>query len=424
MKILLTNAIVRNEAGFNIADDRLVNMGLHFLGAVLKKKHQVRYWEFSQFTADETFLRDLRDFGPDVVCISYCSNAFNLARKCARLAKDFGCHTIGGGGHINLAPLDDEREIEAFDAVFRGESEQSLADYLDNGANLEGGIFKSDPVQNLDDLPFLDVDHWFKKYHTHIKEGDEMFPFEQPVVPFLASRGCAGKCAYCGNYMRPYRHRSPVNIIEEIKLRKKEYGAKTVFFFDETFTSKKKFILDLMRELQRADLGIGFECGTRTDCLDEETVEALKGANCLRVMLGIESCVNTVLKILQKGTSADLNYRAGTLLRKYGIPMKANFIVGIPGENQEHYEKIEDFIRRFKPSVFNIYVLRPHLHTPFFKKSLADNRFADPGKFEQNYRNGEVTEYAVQDGMEMKIFNNVDYDKLWKWRGEMLEKYS
>jgi radical SAM superfamily enzyme YgiQ (UPF0313 family) len=424
MKILMINVFLRRKQEFNSEDDGLLNIGLHYLGAVLKKKHEVRYASFTQYTDEPAFHRVLKDFNPVVTCISFCSEGLTLAVKCAGWARAFGCHTIGGGVHFNLSPTDQGSDFDAFDVVFRGESELLLEEYIDNHRWLKGKVFKASPVKKLDALPFLDLEDWFANYHDNPDKGDMSFPFEMQGTPFLAARGCPGRCLFCGNYRRPYRHRSPENIVEEFKLRIRENNARMIVFFDITFTVDRKFILDLMRAIKKADLGIYFECGTRADYIDDEMLEAMKEAGCLRVMFGMESFDDNLLAFTGKGTTAEINYRAAELLQKYDIPLKANFLVGIPGETHNHYDTLEDFIRRFKPIAFNFYVFRPHLYTPLYEMTVNDRYLLfDAGDYKRAYTNGEITEYAVQEGMGVKLFKDVDYDKLWKWRREMSDKY-
>jgi radical SAM superfamily enzyme YgiQ (UPF0313 family) len=411
---------------FNSEDDGFINVGLHYLGAVLKKKHEVRYTSFSQYTGHGDFLDLLRTFEPGAVCISFCSEAYNFALACASLAKRAGCHTIGGGVHFNLAAGEREQnpgETGDFDVIFRGESEWALEQYIDSGERRCGETIEAGPIANLDDLPFLDIDEWVANYLKHPGKKELRFPLELQGMPILASRGCQAGCLFCGNYRRPYRRRSPGNIAAEVKLRAKNYNIKSMVFSDDTVTADKGFILELAQIMQRENIKIDFKCGTRTDCLDEEIVQALKDAGCVRVNLGLESMNDKFLKFLGKGTTAEINYNAARLLRKHGIPMQANFIVGIPGETSRQYLEIEDFLRDFRPAAFHLYVFRPHLHTRLYKKIVRENRLPDFHAYENAYRNGEISEYAVQDGMSVKIFKDMDYEKIWKWRRDMFEKY-
>ncbi len=73
-------------------------------------------------------------------------------------------------------------------------------------------------IHNLDKLPFVDRELYYKKYPYLAK---------LPVKKFLTMRGCPHKCTFCynstlmkmtkdkGQYLR---QRSPDNVLEEIRL--------------------------------------------------------------------------------------------------------------------------------------------------------------------------------------------------------------
>ncbi|MDY6861401.1 MAG: radical SAM protein, partial [Thermodesulfobacteriota bacterium] len=86
-------------------------------------------------------------------------------------------------------------------------------------------------------------------------------------------------------------------------------------------------------------LDIEFYIRSRVDTLNEEIIGKLKEAGCKRIQLGVESGSPRILKLMNKGIIIDqIKYTAG-LVKKYNIPLYADFMLGYPTETKEEIEQ-------------------------------------------------------------------------------------
>ena len=116
------------------------------------------------------------------------------------------------------------------------------------GRGIEGIVFrdakgrlvntgKRKAVKRIDDLPFPDWDLFevdrYIQLASPTAHDTTRYPLEAArVLPVNTARGCVFKCTFC-HYVfwdDPYRHRSPENVIAEIRRNQKKYGANYIDF--------------------------------------------------------------------------------------------------------------------------------------------------------------------------------------------------
>ena len=189
----------------------------------------------------------LRDFKPDILCLSLVTGQHTLFLDRARRIKSELPHLLilAGGPHPTFYP--ECIEEPCLDAICRGEGDSALPAMIDaieknNGLpeqlpnwwikQPDGSISRSDIsplIDNLDELTFPDRDIF-----------DRAVPGHLPVTTYImTSRGCPYGCSYCFNhaYRDLYlgkgtmcRRRSIRNVIEELLLLKKRYPLQIIVF--------------------------------------------------------------------------------------------------------------------------------------------------------------------------------------------------
>ncbi|MCD4848848.1 MAG: B12-binding domain-containing radical SAM protein [Candidatus Aegiribacteria sp.] len=200
----------------------------------------------------------------------------------------------------------------------------------------EGNIVENQPrrlIENLDELPFPAVD---------LVDLDRYQPsagqvLRLPVMQVISSRGCTHMCLYCYRLMgdRCLRMRSPENVVDEIELYVREYGAKEIKFWDELFTHDKARVMEICRLINERDLDITWWCSARGDSVDEELLRTMKKAGCWCINFGVESAVQKNLDTLRKGIKIETSIEAIKLTHRVGIKTFGTYIFGIPGETFE-----------------------------------------------------------------------------------------
>ncbi len=255
--------------------------------------------------------RKIRSERPDIVGVSITTENRFQAFRLVRLAKKAhpGCLTVLGGPHASMAAEDCLEHIPELDVVVRGEGEMTMLDLCrawDAGRDIRaldgvpGLVLRRDgvpacnpprpPIEDLDSLPFPAF-HLvpFEKYRfTFDVPGRGLLP----AVNIMTSRGCPFACSFCAtpiNWGRHVRMRSPENVVREIELLKARYGARVVFFFDDTFNANPRradALADLMIERR---LDVFFKCDVRMDIMSRPLLEKMKAAGLFHLSFGLEA---------------------------------------------------------------------------------------------------------------------------------------
>ena len=285
---------------------------------------------------------------PKFVCFSVMScqvlNALKLASKIKEHNKDI--KIVVGGPHIASTKDELFKYTKDVDYLMYGEGEKAFYE-LYNAKNEEdlskisGLIYKSgdsikinpaEPIQNLDELPFPDLN--LVKLNSY----NGYYVKSLPVATIMGTRGCIFRCTFCDQFAtmgRHFRHRSPKNIVDEIEHNLKNFGTRDIVFKDSTFTYNKEWVYGICKEIMDRNLKINWACNTRVSMVDEELLRTMKDAGCYIIAFGIESGSQQVLNMMKKGTKVEQAYEAIRLCKKAGIETTGYFMIGNPGEKEE-----------------------------------------------------------------------------------------
>ena len=179
-------------------------------------------------------------------------------------------------------------------------------------------------IENLDDLPF-------PKHDIFFEDG------KRTSVCLLTTRGCPFGCSFCCLDVisrKKVRKRSVGNIIAEIEWLLSKYPRITdIWIHDDTFFIDNERVIEFCDEVIKRKLKVAFTCSGRMKPLSERMIKKLEQANFRKVLLGLESGDEGILKTSHKMiTQADV-INAFTLFSKSKISITAFLIVGLPGEN-------------------------------------------------------------------------------------------
>ena len=194
-------------------------------------------------------------------------------------------------------------------------------------------------ISNLDEIPFPDF--------TLYKRSYKILPYSSMNI--VAGRGCPFNCSFCynqvlkkmfhedfksGNYIRLM---SPRRVINEIKhfIAVRGKKPKYVRFWDDTFTSNKKWIFEFL-DLYKKEIGIPFTCLGRADQINDELAKKLKQSGISIIYWSIESGSERLRnKICKKNISNDAILRCKDTLNKYKIPFRPFNMIALPTETFE-----------------------------------------------------------------------------------------
>ncbi|MGW6534778.1 B12-binding domain-containing radical SAM protein [Streptomyces sp. NPDC055051] len=152
-----------------------------------------------------------------------------------------------------------------------------------------------------------------------------------PVLPVIASRSCAWKCAFCAIPFASdkFRIRAPEAVVAEMDELHRRHGTRHFQFVDEILTVRS------MRALAHglADRGYRWYGETRfSPTIDRRLTDALYTAGCRRLDLGLESYNQDILDRMRKDIKASWIAPNLDALLASGISVHLFGIAGFPGE--------------------------------------------------------------------------------------------
>ncbi|MBI5049223.1 MAG: B12-binding domain-containing radical SAM protein [Deltaproteobacteria bacterium] len=294
---------------------------------------------------EKDLVSTLRSFNPDTLAFSCLTGGHRWAlEKAGQLKKELGKPTIFGGIHPTLFPQIIEHPN--VDIVCVGEGEETLAEVADNLPNLNklkqvkgiwfktGGAIKRNNerplIANLSAIPIPDRSLYLK------------YPLinKNPSKHFMAGRGCPYNCTFCYNdsLKKMYtgskflRLRENDHLLKEIFYVKQNSKLETVVFDDDTFTTSRRWLKEFL-ESYKKEIDISYVCNVRVEHVDDNLARMLAQSGCFRVCMGIECGSESIRRnVLKKNFTNDEAISAAAIIKKHGIRILTNNMMGIPDE--------------------------------------------------------------------------------------------
>ena len=332
-----------------------------YLAAIAREWHQMQVSLLDAIAEDfslENVLNEIRILKPDMIV---CITGFEIYEEDVKviqiLKAQFPEKNIVVFGHYPTNfPLETLEHTHA-DFVLEGEPDinfSNLLDYLSKKISLEEmkGVYYLDTNKHLcinegigrikkpEELPLPAHDLLKIKFYNE--------PFlPKPFGLIQSARGCPYACNFCvRSYGTRLALRSPESIIEEIKLLIELHQIKSFRFIDDTFTATSKRVIRFCKLIIENNIAIKWTCLSRADTLNEEMIEWMAKAGCVRVYIGIESGSPKILQLIKKEIDLDKGLENIRLLQKYDIQTTAFYMVGYPEETDEDFQMSLDYARK------------------------------------------------------------------------------
>ena len=323
-------------------------------------------------------LMDVKKFNPEMVVVETSFTSLNNDLEVSRqIKKAFDVPVVIVGPPTSQFP---EKMLEVVDFVARYEYEYTLLELAEDekASDILGLSYKRHGkichnlnrpwIKDLDELPFVS-----RVYREHLKVYDYFLNYSlYPMVQIFTGRGCPYQCTFCAwpqTFMgRGYRVRSVENILGELKwVEENMPNVKEVFFEDDTFTVDWKRVVEFCEGYREMGLDLSWSCNARVDTLDLETMREMGKANCRFLIVGFESADDTILGNIRKGFTVEQAREFAENVKKAGLLLHADFIIGLPSESKETIEKTRRFIKEIKPDQLQISVVSPFPGTELYK---------------------------------------------------------
>jgi anaerobic magnesium-protoporphyrin IX monomethyl ester cyclase len=324
---------------------RFPPLGLGYIAAYLKKYAVPVELVDCTFMKEEEAVERVRQTAPEIVGIYSMYSMRDTAIRMAVALRKY-CDLLVAGGP--LPTVDPKDFLRYFDVVAIGEGEETTLELArgdnrkDALASVEGIAYKHNGgirftrsrgfIKNLDAIPFPARDLFdndaYKNYYSK--------RFGYTITSLMTSRGCPFVCEFCSRpiFGTTFRSRSARNIVDEIETIPK-LGYRRIWFADDCFTLNRKKLLSICNEIIRRGIKVEWECLSRVDTVDEETLGNMKAAGCVRLFFGIESGNDRVLSLMKKHITTSRAREAVVTAKQSGVKVGAFFIVGYPGERSE-----------------------------------------------------------------------------------------
>jgi anaerobic magnesium-protoporphyrin IX monomethyl ester cyclase len=354
LRILLVLPI-REGDNFVVSPD----LGILYLGTALRHqgfdvtlldcpKLDFTFHDFKRFLEEGCF---------DVVGVRCFSRDHNYVEHHLKIARQVNPKviTLTGGPHPSALPEFVLESMPSLDFSWRSEAEEGLPQLLAfvqeygreipeallagvpglSWRNQEGHLISNAPAF-APDLDAYGLPAW------ELLQPDTYpgFVWGGQHFPVITTRGCPYPCTYCntpGLSGRKLRHRSVPHVLDELKLLKHQYGAKSFSIMDDEFTLDRKYAMRLCEGLLDSGLGMTFDCplGVRLDSLTPELVKIMEAAGCEAIAVGIESGNDRIQGEIKKKVSVQtIREKAHMVAQWSRIAVVGYFMIGFEDETE------------------------------------------------------------------------------------------
>ena len=298
------------------------------------------------------------------------SDALSISRA-AKLAHP-NLPVVWGGWHPSMFARECLAEASV-DVTVRGQGEETFAEIvrrLAAGASLEGcagctvrladGSICENPSR-----PLAPVDR-FRAHDYGLIPVERYFALKgKRQLDYISSQGCAFRCAFCSDpfvYGRRWVGLEPTRMALRLKELWDRYRFNDVNFQDETFFTRARRVQTLADHIIDSGMKITWAGTMRADQgvrLPEEVWARCKQSGLRRLLVGVESGSNEMLKRIRKDIRIEQVYQTTERMLKYGIAGHFPFIVGFPEESDASIQATLDCAKRLRS-------LSPDFLTPIF----------------------------------------------------------
>ena len=420
MKILLANSPCRIKLKSN-QERYFVRAGSRWPFSVVKKRNQrLSYLPFPFFLAytaallekeglaveawdgvalnqtEEEFLESLKKIKPNVILLETATATINhdyqMVRKIKKQLKEvIVCLT---GPQVTVFPRQTFKDCPEVDLVIQGEYEVAFRDYclaLKKGQSFDriaGLVFKKNrrlvvnPPRLTEDINVLPYParHLFpnREISDPTVYWDGFCQFK-PAIQMLATRGCPFRCNFClWNQViyqnGPYRMFKAKRVVDEMIFCQKKYGAKEIYFDDDTFTANKKNVLAICREIRKRRLKIHWSVMGDAMVTDQEMIEAMSQAGCVGIKFGVESGDRKILRSIQKPIDFAKLEKFTDWCAKRRLKTHATFTFGLSGETQTTMEKTLKLAERLDVDSVQFSITTPFPGTRYYQELKKKRR--------------------------------------------------
>ena len=323
--------------------------------------------------AENTVLSHMHDalcLGITVLTGAPIADALRVSRAAKRINPTIP--VIWGGWHPSMFASECLIE-QSVDVTVRGQGEETFAEIvrrLAEGLSLQGcagctirladGSIHENPARSLAQV------ETFRAHDYGLIPVERYFELKgKRQLDFISSQGCNFRCAFCSDpfvYGRKWVGLEPVRMALRLKELWDRYHFDDLNFQDETFFTKAERVRALAGHIVESGMKFTWAATMRADQgirLPNEVWELCKRSGLRRLLVGVESGSNEVLKRIRKDIKIEQVYETAEKMLKFGIAGHFPFIVGFPDESDADIQASLECAKRLRS-------MSPDFLTPIF----------------------------------------------------------
>jgi radical SAM superfamily enzyme YgiQ (UPF0313 family) len=353
---------------------------------IIQAGHEVSVIDGSadNLTEDE-IVKQVAEKEPDFVGIGGTTPLFSQMKSLTGKIKTWtNAKVILGGPHVSALPIPSLDTSKA-DYICIGEAEESVVSIVDgkppgeipgiafwhDGKPITTQIYRlrlNQPLQGTVkavDLNKCPIPARF--LYDHSKYIDAARGIESAQAGAMFSRGCPGKCAFCGAADTLVRWRHLDNVLDELHLIQ-DMGITNLFVMDDTYTNQKKRVLELGKRIVDEGIKLNISVQLRLDQIDKEICDSMHASGVRYVGPGIESGSERIMKLIGKGpreSKKHMKEKIG-LLKEYDWSIRCSYVFGMTGETEADILETIEFAKELDATENAFSILTPYPDSPLW----------------------------------------------------------
>jgi len=195
------------------------------------------------------------------------------------------------------------------------------------------------------------------------------------IFPIYSAYGCPYSCAFCispalySSFKPKWQPVSAEEVVDHIDFLQREYGATTIYFYDDDSFVSLEHIRAVVMGLKQRHINIKLNFrGARVDeikRMDDEFLDLLSETGTEMLHIGVESGCQRILDLFQKGIKvADIIEINRKLARHKKLIAAYNWIIGTPSETVAEVKQTTRLLAQlikenprcfiFQPNIFRV----------------------------------------------------------------------
>jgi radical SAM superfamily enzyme YgiQ (UPF0313 family) len=298
----------------------------------------------------------------DLVGLTGMGSGIVRAWQIADEFRNRGAKVVIGGLAASLGKL--EWSLDHADAVVLGEAEDVWPQVVrDAEANRLQSVYRMSNRPAIDRLPVPRYD-----LMNRSKLG-----FWRPVQ---ATRGCPFPCSFCSItsfFGGTYRKRPVDQVVRDVR-EAKRHGSPHIAFIDDNIGVDFDYCGELWEALIPEKIVWMSQCSLHiTERPDLMRLAHRSG--CRVLSFGIESTNVQSLQTVEKEWNRPERYRSAfEALRKCGIEVSTEMVVGLDGDDASVFQRTFEFIMENRIPVPRLHIITPIPGTPLYEKLEGEGR--------------------------------------------------